>query len=253
MHESESDSRSQATSASELFDEYYLRFWEGELADDRLKRDVGLVLELAGLRPGDRILDVACGYGRMTNSLTVSGFDATGVDLSVFLLDEARARARALDVQADFRQRDMRNLWGMDGFACALLWFTSFGYFSDAENAQVLRQIFGCLEPGGRLLLETRHWDRMARRFDPVTVRSKGDDFLVEYHTYDAQNGVQKSRQTLLVDGRRIERTSFVRRYGFPEMRALALQAGFVSVRGYDENGGPLTEESDRCVLVAVK
>src|SRR5699024_5009849 len=91
VHESEASDRSELTSASELFDEYYLRFWERELAADRLKRDVGLVLELGGLRPSGRILDVACGYGRMTNRLAASGFNVTGVDLSEFLLDEARA------------------------------------------------------------------------------------------------------------------------------------------------------------------
>ncbi|WP_035849854.1 class I SAM-dependent methyltransferase [Kitasatospora azatica] len=241
------------TPLTELFDRHYLAFWQRELGADRLEREQGLAVRLGALAPGDRVLDVACGYGRMSIGLAAAGMDVTGVDISEQLLAEARVRAAAAGVEVAFRPADMLDLDGFSGFDCALLWFTSFGYFDDTDNERVLRQVFDCLAPGGRLLLETRHWDRMRRRFDPVTVRTAGEDTLIEHHSYDAQTGVQRTQQTLLVSGRRLERVGVLRRYGVPELRALCRGVGFSSATAYDGFGELLGPDSDRCVLVAVK
>jgi SAM-dependent methyltransferase len=239
------------TPLPEVFDRHYRRFWQAELGAERLARERALALELGGLAPGRRVLDVACGWGRMSYALAAAGLDVTGVDISDQLLAEARAAESTTSVK--FVRADMRDLAAFRGFDCVLLWFTSFGYFDDETNRRVLSEAFECLVPGGRLLIETRHWDRMRRRFEPVTVRAAGDDLLIEYHTYAAETGVQETRQILLVGGRRMERTAAVRRYGFPELKTLCRLAGFTAVRGYDENGRPLAADSDRCVVVATR
>lgn len=241
------------TALTELFDERYVRFWEPELGDERLDREQRLVVELGGLSPGDRVLDIACAYGRMTNALAGQGLAVTGLDISDPLLAEARRRADQLGITARFVHADMRELSSFSGFDCALLWFTCFGYFGHADNRRVLAETVRCLVPGGRLLLETRHWDSMHRRFDATTVRSRGDDLLIEFHSYRAETGEQDTRQILRVGNERIERTATLRRYGFPELRELCLDAGFRSVRGFDQNGAPLGPDSERCVLVAIK
>jgi SAM-dependent methyltransferase len=189
----------------------------------------------------------------MSMALADHGIDVTGLDISDALLGEARRRAAGADNSPCFVHGDMRNLADFEGFDGALLWFTSFGYFDHLENVRVLRETVNSLRPGGRLLLETRHWDSMRRRFEPTTVRSCGSDLLIERHTYAPETGIQHNEQKLLVDGRVIERSAAVRRYGFPELRTMCLEGGFRVVSGFDENGDPLTPESERCVLLAVK
>lgn len=239
------------TPLEELFDEHYLRFWAAELEGGRLERELELVRRLGGLGAGARLLDIACGFGRMTVGLARAGIEVTGVDLSPPLLAEARRRAATAGVEPRLLRGDMRDLGAIGEFDCALLWFTSFGYFDDAENRRVLEGAWHRLAPGGRLLIETRHWDRMARRFEPTTVRWSGEDVLVERHRYDPLSGVQHTSATLIVGGTRHERRSRLRRYGAPELRALCLAAGFASVDAVDEHGERLGAESERCVLVA--
>lgn len=253
MNQISSKTAQELTPLPELFDEHYLRFWEPELGEDRLARESALVLQLGGFSGGDRVLDIACGYGRMSAALAGQGIDVTGLDISDALLGEARRRTRGSIRQPRFVHADMRNLTAFKDFDGALLWFTCFGYFDHAQNRQVLRETAKCLRPGGLLLLETRHWDSMRRRFDPVTVRSAGDDLLVEHHSYDPESGIQSTAQTLIVAGNRMDRTAALRRYGFPELRAMCLDAGFRTVRGFDQNGALLEPESERCVLVATK
>jgi SAM-dependent methyltransferase len=239
------------TPLEELFDGHYMRFWAAELEGARVEREVELVQRLAALPPGARVLDIACGFGRIAIGLAAAGAEVTGVDFSPALLAEASRRAEGAEVGLRLLRRDMRDLGDVGEFDCALLWFTSFGYFDDTENRRVLEEARNSLAPGGRLLIEARHWDRMGRRFEPTTVRSAGEDMLIERHSYDPLTGVQHTEATLIVAGSRLERRSRLRRYGAPELRALCLASGFRRAEAFDEAGARLAAESERCVLVA--
>jgi SAM-dependent methyltransferase len=245
------ETHSPQTPLPELFDAHYLRFWRAELGE-RVEREAALVRRLGRFERGAAVLDVGCGFGRLTNRLAQDGLKMTGVDLSAELLEEARRNAERADVVPTYLVGDMRALGELGTFEGALLWFTSLGYFDDVTNARVLREARRCLAPGGRMLIETRHWDGMRRRFDPVTVRGAGADLLIEWHDYDPLTGVQHTRQQLMVGGQLSVRRSRVRRYGVPELRALCLAAGFGDVAAFDASGGPLHGESERCVVVAV-
>ena len=53
-----------------------------------------LIAAQAGLLPamtGDRVLDIACGHGRMSRYLAMLGADVTGIDISAAMLAVARA------------------------------------------------------------------------------------------------------------------------------------------------------------------
>jgi ubiquinone/menaquinone biosynthesis C-methylase UbiE len=58
-----------------------------------------------------------------------------------------------------------------------ICWFTSFGYFDDDDNRNVLSEFARVLGPGGRLLIETIHHDgssgvsrvRTSRRSEATT------------------------------------------------------------------------------------
>jgi SAM-dependent methyltransferase len=98
------------------------------------------------------LLDVACGPGRHAAGLVARGYRVLGVDVNA----DAVARARvAVPRGAEFRALDMRELGSLaerfDGVTN--LWH-SFGYFDDAANEGVLRQMRERLRPGGRLLLD---------------------------------------------------------------------------------------------------
>jgi SAM-dependent methyltransferase len=47
---------------------------------------------------GKRILDLGCGFGRISNRLALRGYDVTGIDLSKYCIQDAMATAKKLGV-----------------------------------------------------------------------------------------------------------------------------------------------------------
>jgi ubiquinone/menaquinone biosynthesis C-methylase UbiE len=89
--------------------EHYEGFWQAALqpAQDRL-------LELAALRPGERVLDVACGTGLVTfraAEAVAPGGAVVGTDISGAMVEASRRRAaeRAID-SVTFERMDAEEL-----------------------------------------------------------------------------------------------------------------------------------------------
>ncbi|MCP3409513.1 bifunctional 2-polyprenyl-6-hydroxyphenol methylase/3-demethylubiquinol 3-O-methyltransferase UbiG [Bradyrhizobium sp. CCGB01] len=58
---------------------------------------------------GGRVLDLACGSGRLTIPLAQAGLEVVGGDLSAEMLERARSHARAQVVEVDLVRLDMRD------------------------------------------------------------------------------------------------------------------------------------------------
>lgn len=104
------------------------------------------------LKPGSRVLDVACGRGRHSRILAALGFDVTGIDLSSASIEYAK---QFESDNLSFFVHDMRlPFWG-NYFDHAFNFFTSFGYFrTRREHDAALRTISRSLKPGGTLLID---------------------------------------------------------------------------------------------------
>jgi ubiquinone/menaquinone biosynthesis C-methylase UbiE len=62
------------------------------------------------LQPGMRVLDVACGTGNQSIPAARTGAQVTGLDIAPNLLEQARERARAENLEVDFVEGDAEAL-----------------------------------------------------------------------------------------------------------------------------------------------
>lgn len=62
------------------------------------------------LRAGDRIIDLGCGAGRHSIEFAKRGYRVVGVDISAFMLEEARKRACQAGVEPRFIRLDLVDL-----------------------------------------------------------------------------------------------------------------------------------------------
>src|SRR5271168_5391631 len=63
-----------------------------------------------GLQPGVRVLDVACGTGNSAIPAARAGAKVTGVDIATNLLEQARKRAAAGQLDIRFEEGDAEEL-----------------------------------------------------------------------------------------------------------------------------------------------
>jgi len=62
------------------------------------------------VRPGSRLLDVACGSGQLALIAARNGVDTTGIDIAENLIERARERARVEGLSAHFHEADAEDL-----------------------------------------------------------------------------------------------------------------------------------------------
>ncbi len=120
------------------WDEAY--FWDR----DKLRCLVGL----CGLKEGARILDAACGTGRLESLLLEKNPSyLLGVDFSQKMIDVAKARGS--DPRLEYRCCDVMEL-SEEGVDCAIV----LDAFTCFENrGSLIRQMHHLLAPGGRLMI----------------------------------------------------------------------------------------------------
>ena len=62
------------------------------------------------IEPGTRVLDVACGAGQIAIPMSRAGVKVTGVDIATNLIEQARTRAQAENLDARFEEGDAEML-----------------------------------------------------------------------------------------------------------------------------------------------
>ena len=126
---------------------------------------VEAMLDLAAIRPGEQLLDLGCGDGRIVVAAALRGAEALGVDIDPLRVAEAEAAARAAGVteRARFRQEDL--------FATPL-------DAADVVSLYLLHHVNGWLRP--RLAAEARPGTRIVSHafgfedWEPVATRQVG-------------------------------------------------------------------------------
>lgn len=98
-------------------------------------------------KPGERILDIACGTGTSTLPLAKTGATVVGVDFSPEMIAEAGRKHPRIE----FRQADAMKLpFGDDEFDAVTI---SFGLRNVQDPKQALAEMYRVLKPGGRLVV----------------------------------------------------------------------------------------------------
>ncbi len=107
------------------------------------------LVDHVGVMPGERVLDIATGTGHVALAAARRSAKATGIDYVPELLDIARLRAQAEELDIEFVQSDAENLpYGDATFDVVL---SAIGVMFAADHARAARELVRVCRPGGRI------------------------------------------------------------------------------------------------------
>jgi len=114
------------------------------------------LLDLLGPVNGLRVVDVACGHGRITRELARRGAAVTGVDISAALIGKARAAERREPlgpqyIHADVTAGGVLGAGTFDAAAC------NFGLSDIDDLDAAITAVSSALRPGGRFVFSILH------------------------------------------------------------------------------------------------
>lgn len=167
--------------------------------------EVAFIARQLPLESHASLLDLCCGPGRHANLLASRGYQVLGIDNNAEQIARAAAQAPA---GASFRTHDIREFATLPSqFNGVINLWASFGYFDDATNERILRDIARRLRPGGRVIIDVynreymismpasesseragvtvktqRHWIGNRMRVELTYGSGAGDEF--EWHVY---------------------------------------------------------------------
>ncbi len=203
------------------------------------------------------MLDLCCGTGRQAIELARRGYEVVGFDLSLAMLARAGDEAQERDVKLNFVQGDMREMTFESQFDGVYCWNTSFGFFDEETNAQVINRVHRSLKQGGLFLLDVVNRDFIIRQ-SPSLAWFEGDGCVCmdEMRVDFITSRLRVKRMVMLDDGRTREIEYGIRLYSLHEIGRLLHDVGFkvTEVSGRTATPGVfLGAESPRIIVLAEK
>ncbi len=136
--------------------DWYRHAWTLDVQDqswvEETDRQVDFLVSALNLTGRERILDLACGYGRHALALARRGYPVVGVDITPAYVDKASGEALAEWIPATFYCLDIRDVRFENEFDVVLSMADgAIGYLeSDEENLKIFDVVARALKPGGR-------------------------------------------------------------------------------------------------------
>ncbi len=200
-----------------------------------------------GLKSGVKVFECPCGKADLCFPLARMGASVKGMDFNAHFIAAARNKFFRAGLDGEFRTDDMRRAAFPTNMDLVINWSSSFGYFSDEGNADMMKRFAGCLAPGGRLLIEVANPERViageatriiasgemvAENWDPATHRA-----AVLFPATDYRGPVSAS----------------VRIYTTAEFEEMTKAAGLVNVQFFGPGFTPFARTSQRLIVLAQK
>lgn len=242
-------------SADNWFEHWFDSPYYHILYDHRDEREAEIFIKniysKLDLKPGIKVLDLACGAGRHAKVMNDLGLDAIGVDLSENSIKSAK---KMENTSLHFDVHDMREPLPYKDLDVVFNLFTSFGYFnSKSENLMVLNAAYDALKPGGRMLIDFFNVEVVVAYLIPQEVQVKqgiefniqrelGEDAIVKRIQFNDQGNAYQF----------IERVQVL---GLNDFANLFVQSGFnlVDVFGDYQLNAFEPKESKRLIMLIEK
>lgn len=137
---------------SNFFDGYYKEIWRSLIPEGLTKAEVDFVVDTAGLKPGSRVLDLMCGYGRHSLAMARKGINVTAVDNLGDYVNEVKEIASKEHLPVSCIQSDVLEYEPEEMFDLVLCLGNNLSFFN-LEETETLYSMIGTHTKQGGLFI----------------------------------------------------------------------------------------------------
>ncbi len=137
---------------------------------------------LSYLNKNDKILDLACGYGRITIPLAKKGYNIEGIDITKDLIDYAKKKSKII-----FKVGDMRDLpYKNENFDKIICLWSSFNHILiQKDQIKVINEIFRVLKNNGICIIDLPNGET---KWSKESIKRYGRVFSIEINGIKVTN-----------------------------------------------------------------
>ncbi|MDO4515091.1 MAG: class I SAM-dependent methyltransferase, partial [Lachnospiraceae bacterium] len=163
--------------------DWYKKIWTLSIQNmswvEDTERQVDFLIDKLEMKGNEKVLDLACGFGRHCLELARRGYDVTGVDITPAYIEYATTQAQAENLNARFICSDIRDLRFAEQFDVVLnMADGAIGYLeNEEENLKIFRVVSNALKPGGKHLMDIMSGNYAASHF-PCKLWDAGEKSL---------------------------------------------------------------------------
>lgn len=163
--------------------DWYKKIWTLDIQNqswvEDTNRQVDFLIEKLQLKGGEKILDLACGFGRHSLELARRGFNVTGIDITPDYVNYASQAAEKEQLNARFICSDIREVEFENEFDVVLnMADGAIGYLeNEEENLKIFDVISKALKPGGKHFMDIMNGDYAVTHF-PCKLWDAGEQCL---------------------------------------------------------------------------
>lgn len=138
-----------------FFDGYYKEIWKTLIPEELTTKEVDFMLGYFNLQPGQRVLDLMCGYGRHVIALSRKGMAVTGIDNLEDYISEIRETTDKEELPVKLELEDVLSYKFEGDFDLAICMGNSLNFFDADDTQLLLTNVAKHLKPGGHLLINS--------------------------------------------------------------------------------------------------
>ncbi|MEO5948613.1 MAG: methyltransferase domain-containing protein, partial [Chitinophagaceae bacterium] len=126
------------------FDGHYKELWRTIIPDELTVKEVDFMISYFNLKPGQKVLDLMCGYGRHSIGLAKKGIEVTAVDNLGAYINEINEILDKENLLIKAVKTDVINYYPKDKYELAICMGNSFNFFNEADALKLLTTIGSC-------------------------------------------------------------------------------------------------------------
>ncbi len=219
-----------------------------------------IISENRGFEEQNLVLDLGCGTGKMTLELARRGYDLTGIDSSLEMLDIARREAEKNGISNIlWLNQDMRDfeLYGTVGITVSCL--DCMNHLSKkADFERCLSLVHNYLVPGGLFIFDINGKAKFENVYSNNSyVMENENSVCVWQNEYNRGSGICRFYITLFSENEngsydRYDELQTEKMYTLKSVKAMLLNSGFEFLGAYsDFDFSEATDENERIYIVA--